>query len=108
MYKEYTLPSTKVLDELSDYFGIDVTGVRRHIRNGIPMEELYNVLENKVIPRGMKKKYLYGLKLMNTTAKDNIWERFIGDKGFKYDNKSVFMQEFRKYQIELRKEGFNL
>ena len=62
---------------IAEFFYIDYTVLIRHIRNGIPFDEIYEFLSDINKTMKQKKCYLYNLdrKKINTTMKDNLWER---------------------------------
>lgn len=72
-----------VTSELAEYFYMHQTVVNRCLRKGIRLDYAYIVLNRKDLTRQEKKDYINNLSIDQKT-KDNIWERFIGDKGFKY------------------------
>ena len=69
---------------IAEFFYINHAVLTRHMRGGIPFEEIYTVLSDPDKPRREKKRYLFDLPdtIVSQAMKINIWERFMGDKGF--------------------------
>jgi hypothetical protein len=69
---------------MADFFYIDYTIMTRYIKRGVPFRSIYDVFNDVTKTLKEKKCYLYNLdrKVLNTTMKDNIWERLNGDKKF--------------------------
>jgi len=76
--------------------------VERYILNHVPLFEIYQVLECDTIPRKKKRDYLYRIKGMKRSVKDNIWTNFIGDKGFNYSYDSPIMLPFQKIRYDFQ------
>ena len=81
--------------KVANFFYINITVLARHIQNGVPLMEIYEVLSDKNKTMKQKKCYLYNLdrKKINTTMKDNLWERVQGDKNF--INTSIYDSKYR-------------
>lgn len=80
---------------LAKYFCLHVTVISRHIKNGVPVQRIHDILESDM-PRRYKKNYIYGLSGISEGIKDSFWSIFIGDKGFDYSYNGVIMKPFQK------------
>lgn len=81
------IDSSVDIDILSEFFYAQKSQIRKWFRKGNKIDKAYEILTNTKLTNGQKRKILYSSSLQET-IKDTLYERYMGDKGFKYNDSS--------------------
>ena len=79
---------------LADFFYFSGSQIRKLFRSGVKLDNIYKMLSSDKLTFSQKRRRLFDSNL-EFELKENLFERFMGDRTYDYNNSQNYTKEFK-------------